>query len=117
MNISQAHEISIISFLEKEGFRPCRVYGDNYWYRSPLREEKIASFKVNRDINRWYDYGMSEGGDIVELAKRLRGLQPYQPRWNTWREKTDALFVLQHLMQLPAKRSQAMNSQPSPCIL
>ena len=74
MNISQAHEISIISFLEKEGFRPCRVYGDNYWYRSPLREEKIASFKVNRDINRWYDYGMSEGGDIVELAKRLRGL-------------------------------------------
>lgn len=50
MNISQAHEISIISFLEKEGFRPCRVYGDNYWYRSPLREEKIASFKVNRDI-------------------------------------------------------------------
>ena len=74
MNISQAHEISIISFLEKEGFRPCRVYGDNYWYRSPLREEKTASFKVNRDINRWYDYGMSEGGDIVELAKRLRGL-------------------------------------------
>lgn len=74
MNISQAHEISIISFLEKEGFRPCRIYGDSYWYRSPLREEKIASFKVNRDINRWYDYGMSEGGDIVELAKRLRGL-------------------------------------------
>lgn len=74
MNISQAHEISIISFWEKEGFRPCRVYGDNYWYRSPLREEKTASFKVNRDINRWYDYGMSEGGDIVELAKRLRGL-------------------------------------------
>ncbi len=52
MNISQAHEISIISFLEKEGFRPCRVYGDNYWYRSPLREEKIASFKVNREIHR-----------------------------------------------------------------
>ena len=46
MNISQAHEISIISFLEKEGFRPCRVYGDNYWYRSPLREEKIASSRL-----------------------------------------------------------------------
>ena len=72
MNISQAHEISIISFLEKEGFRPCRVYGDNYWYRSPLREEKIASFKVNRDINRWYDYGMSEGGDIG-IGKAIKG--------------------------------------------
>lgn len=40
MNISQAHEISIISFLEKEGFRPCRVYGDNYWYRSLCGKRK-----------------------------------------------------------------------------
>lgn len=106
------------SFLfGKEGFRPCRVYGDNYWYRSPLREEKIASFKVNRDINRWYDYGMSEGGDIVELAKRLRGLPTVSATLEYLEGKADALFVLQYLMQLPAKRSQAMNSQPSPCIL
>lgn len=74
MNISQANGISIISFLEKEGYRPCKICGDNYWYLSPLREEKKASFKVNHSINRWYDYGMSEGGDVVELAKRLRGL-------------------------------------------
>ena len=73
MNIQQANGIDIIAFLEKEGFSPCKVGGDNYWYLSPLRNEKTPSFKVSKRLNKWYDYGMAEGGDLVELAKRLKG--------------------------------------------
>ena len=112
MNISQAHEISIISFLEKEGFRPCRVYGDNYWYRSPLREEKIASFKVNRDINRWYDYGMSEGGDIVELAKRLRGL-PTVSATLEYLEGKSGCVVRSAIPYATSSKAQPSHEQPT----
>lgn len=112
MNISQAHEISIISFLEKEGFRPCRIYGDNYWYRSPLREEKIASFKVNRDINRWYDYGMSEGGDIVELAKRLRGL-PTVSATLEYLEGESGCAVRSAIPRASSSQAQPSHEQPT----
>lgn len=73
MNITEANEISIVDFLEKGGFKPHKVSGDNYWYLSPLRNERTPSFKVNRRLNKWYDYGMAVGGDLVELAKRLGG--------------------------------------------
>ena len=112
MNISQAHEISIISFLEKEGFRPCRIYGDNYWYRSPLREEKIASFKVNRDINWWYDYGMSEGGDIVELAKRLRGL-PTVSATLEYLEGESGCAVRSAIPRASSSQAQPSHEQPT----
>lgn len=73
MNIANAKGLSVIDFLEREGFKPCQIKGDNYWYLSPLRNEMTPSFKVNRRLNSWYDYGIAVGGDLVELAKRLRG--------------------------------------------
>jgi hypothetical protein len=33
-----------------------------------LREERKASFKVNRKLNRWYDHGMGKGGNLVDFA-------------------------------------------------
>lgn len=41
----------------------------DYWYLSPLRDEKTASFKVNRSKNVWYDHGIGKGGTLVDFGK------------------------------------------------
>ena len=71
MNISEAKNIRIVSYLASLGYRPVRVCGDQHWYLSPLRDEHTASFKVNDRRNGWYDFGIAEGGDIITLGKRL----------------------------------------------
>ena len=47
--------------------RKCKVCGD----RSPLREDKTPSFVVNNNLHEWYDFGIAEGGDLIELGKRM----------------------------------------------
>lgn len=71
MNIEQSKKLSIIDFLDKEGIKPAKIRGNAYWYLSPFRNERTPSFKVSRKDNLWYDYGTQEGGDLVELAKRI----------------------------------------------
>src|SRR6266542_2239715 len=41
---------------------------NDYWYLLPLRDEKTPSFKVNRNINRWYDFGEGKGGNIIDFG-------------------------------------------------
>lgn len=74
MNIEKTKKISIIDFLKKEGFSVSRVSGDNYWYLSPLHNEKTASFKVSKKGNIWYDYAKNDGGDIIRLAGLLHNM-------------------------------------------
>ena len=50
------------------GFEPVKIRGNDYWYLSPLREEKTASFKVNRKLNRWFDHGLGEGGNLLDFG-------------------------------------------------
>ena len=46
-------------------------HGVNLMYLSPLRAEKHASFKVNTELNLWYDFGIGRGGNIIDLAELL----------------------------------------------
>ena len=71
MNCKEANEILITDFLYSMGIEPKRVVGNNYWYLSPLRDEKAPSFKVDASINRWYDHGMGVGGKLIDLGIRL----------------------------------------------
>lgn len=71
MTIEQAKQISIIGFLASHGCRPVRVRGIKHWYLSPFRSESKPSFKVNSEMNMWYDFGEGKGGDIISLAQRL----------------------------------------------
>lgn len=71
MNIEQSKKLSIIDFLDKEGIKPAKTRGNACWYLSPFRSERTPSFKVSRKDNLWYDYGIQEGGDLVELVKRM----------------------------------------------
>ena len=71
MNIDQIKQIKLQDFLAAMGCKPVKQYGVNLMYLSPLRTEKHASFKVNTEINQWYDFGIGRGGNIIDLAELL----------------------------------------------
>jgi len=84
MNCEQAKEIRIVDYLSRQGIDPSRVYGDNVWYRSPLRDEKNPSFKVNIKKNSWYDTGTGSGGGVIDLVMQMNST-----------DVTGALLILQ----------------------
>ena len=71
MNIKKIKQIKLQDFLASMGCKPVKQYGVNLMYLSPLRTEKHASFKVNTEINQWYDFGIGRGGNIIALAELL----------------------------------------------
>lgn len=71
MNIQEAKQIKIADYLQSLGHRPVKQQGANLWYKSPLRNESEASFKVNTMMNSWFDFGMGKGGNIITLASYL----------------------------------------------
>ncbi len=68
MNCAEANELSLIDYLSFLGHQPQKVRGEDHWYLSPLREEREASFKVNRKKNLWYDHGTGKGGTLVDFG-------------------------------------------------
>ena len=71
MNIKKIKQIKLQDFLASMGCKPVKQYGVNFMYLSPLRTEKHASFKVNTEINQWYDFGIGRGGNIIAVAELL----------------------------------------------
>lgn len=71
MNIQEAKQIRIADYLQTLGYTPVRQQGRSLWYKSPLRKEAEASFKVNTELNQWYDFGIGRGGNIIALAQEL----------------------------------------------
>lgn len=69
MTIKEAKEIDLVDYLATLGFQPAKPpAGNNYWYHSPLHDEKTPSFKVNRHLNRWYDFAEGKGGNLVDFG-------------------------------------------------
>lgn len=71
MTIKEAAALDTVAYLSMRGYEPEKVKGVNYWYLSPIREEKTASFKVNRLRNQWYDFGIGKGGDLLDFIRLL----------------------------------------------
>ena len=69
MNIDHAKAIPMPEILAKLDRHPRRISGDKALYLSPLRNEKTPSFWVYFKTNRWYDYGESAGGDLVDFVR------------------------------------------------
>lgn len=74
MNTNQIKNIKITDYLYNKGIQPKHIKGTDYWYISPYREEKTPSFKVNNELNVWYDYGTGQGGNIIDLIMRMDNL-------------------------------------------
>ena len=68
LTLAEIRELDLIGYLSELGFEPVKVHSADHWYLSPLRDERTASFKVNRRLNRWYDHGISLGGNLIDFA-------------------------------------------------
>ncbi len=68
LTLNEAKEIDLVNYLSTLGFEPSKIRNNDYWYLSPLRDEKEASFKINRRLNRWYDHGIGKGGNLIDCG-------------------------------------------------
>lgn len=68
MNCEEANKVDLVDYLFSLGFTPKKIRGNDHWYLSPLRDEKEASFKVNRSKNVWYDHGSGKGGSVIDFV-------------------------------------------------
>ena len=71
MRADQAKTIPIEKYLELLGHKPAnvRLAGRELFYHSPIREgDKNPSFKVDTNINKWFDHGLGRGGNTLDLA-------------------------------------------------
>ncbi len=74
MTTQKAKNISIIDFLEKSGFKVIRKNRNNVFFNSPFRYESNASFKVDLNLNLYYDFGIGEGGSIIDLVCKMKNV-------------------------------------------
>jgi hypothetical protein len=71
LSCAQAKQIDLVDYLESLGYQPIKIRRQDYWFCSPYRDEKTASFKVNRSRNVWFDFGEGKGGDFVDFGVRF----------------------------------------------
>jgi DNA primase len=74
-SLSRLRELDLVYLLEMLGYgEVSRKKNDtDYWYLSPLRNERTASFHVNRVANEWYDFGLMAGGNPLDFLLRYHG--------------------------------------------
>ncbi len=68
MNCEEANKVDLVDYLFASGYTPTKIKGNDYWYISPLRDERTASFKIDRSKNVWYDHGTGNGGTVIDFA-------------------------------------------------
>ncbi len=71
MNCNNANNISIYNLLLEMGVKCKKHNSSQAWFLSPFRKETIASFKVSKQLNKWYDHGEGIGGNTIDLITRL----------------------------------------------
>ena len=72
MNIAEAKRLDLPEFLGRLGYEPTAERNGQLWYLSPFRHEKTPSFKINPELNAWYDFAEGKGGDILDFVKALQ---------------------------------------------
>lgn len=73
LTCERARQIDLVEYLTTLGHYPTKIHNNEFWYLSPLRNEKTPSFKINRKMNVWYDHGSGKGGNIIDFGKVYYG--------------------------------------------
>lgn len=68
VSVAEAKLMDLVDYLSTLGHEPTKIRSADYWYLSPIRDEKTPSFKVNRKLNRWYDHGIGKGGNLLDFG-------------------------------------------------
>lgn len=71
MDAKAINKFPIREYLAAQGIRPAKDRGYYGLYRSPFREDRTPSMKVDYDKNLWIDYGAGEGGTLIDLVMRM----------------------------------------------
>lgn len=124
LSCAQAKQIDLVHYLTTLGHHPHKVNREDHWYLSPFRDEKTPSFKVNRKLNVWFDFGEGKGGNLIDFGTRylkctvnelLEKLQGYH---------LHKLFLFNRLLRLVKRKtpvratsssSMTAASLPHPC--
>lgn len=92
LTCADVRSMDMVDYLNRLGYQPQKISRADYWYLSPLREERTASFKVARKLNVWYDHGIGKGGTLIdfcllyfncplrEVLQRLSGAVSFHPQ-------------------------------------
>lgn len=72
MTAREINKSSIVEYLNKISIKPNRKMNGYYMYYSPIRPaENTPSFKVSIISNLWIDFGINEGGTLIDLILKL----------------------------------------------
>ena len=71
LTCERARAFPIEKALAKLGHFPTRSTEKEAWFLSPFRSENQASFKVSKKLNRWYDHGAGQGGNVIDLICQI----------------------------------------------
>jgi len=71
INCKRARSISVMETLARLGHFPIKESEKEAWFLSILRSETQASFKVSKELNRWYDHAVGFGGNVLDLIVRM----------------------------------------------
>lgn len=70
----RAKGVSVMSVMERAGYRPVRDSSSRAQFLSPFRAESHPSFMVDKAKNVWVDYGVSTlPQDSIDLVMQLEG--------------------------------------------
>lgn len=75
MTTEELRNIPIAELLLHLGYKPVGRSrgGTQLLFRSPLRDDRNASFSVSTKLNLWQDFGTGKGGNVIDLAIALNG--------------------------------------------
>jgi DNA primase len=66
------NRVDIVDIARK--YMELKKSGKNFMGRSPFRNERTPSFCVSPDKQFWYDFGASEGGDVISFLERIENI-------------------------------------------
>jgi len=66
------NRVDIVEVVRK--YAELKKSGKNYMCRSPFRNERTPSFCVSPDKQFWYDFGNSEGGDVISFLEKAENI-------------------------------------------
>lgn len=78
MKPSDLNKISIANYLANSNIYPVKRKEYETFYLSPFRKESNPSFKVDTQLNVWYDFGLGKGGQLIDLVMLLDNATLYQ---------------------------------------
>ncbi len=66
------NRVNLVEIVGK--YTELKKSGKNFMCRSPFRNERTPSFSVSPDKQVWYDFGASEGGDVIRFVEKIENL-------------------------------------------